>query len=66
MPKKKESQAEREARIARLQELYASGRLEEILIPDHADYRRILKDVASGESEAERRLEELLKDTGEG
>jgi hypothetical protein len=66
MPKKKESQTEREARIARLQELYASGRIEEVLIPEDADVEQLIKDISSGSSEAERRLAELLKDPEEG
>ena len=63
MPKKKESPEEREARVARLRELYVSGKIQDVLIPEDADVRRLMEDISSGDSEAERRLEELLKDT---
>jgi hypothetical protein len=53
-----ETEAERAARVKRLRLLYEAGRLEEVLIPPDADVRRLVEDVVSGSSEAERLEEE--------
>ena len=66
MGKRKETAKEREARVERLRELYQSGKIDEVLIPDDADVGALVDDIASGSSEAERRLFDLLRKTREG
>jgi hypothetical protein len=66
MVKRKETAEEREARVARLQELYRSGQIDSVLIPPDADVGALVDDITSGSSEAERRLLDLLRKTRDG
>ena len=60
MTKRDETPEQRKARIAKLTELYQTGRFDEVLIPEDADTTRLVDDLASGTSEPERKLFDLL------
>ena len=61
MTKKNETASERRVRIAKLKEMYESGKIDAVLIPEDANVDRLVEDVVSGSSEPERRLADLLK-----
>ena len=60
MTERDETPEERKARSARLTELYQAGRFDEVLIPEDADPSRLVEDLASGTSEPERKLFDLV------
>jgi len=62
MSKRKETKEQRMARVARLKALYEADRIDEELFPTDAELDQLVEDIASGTSEPERRLEELLKE----
>ena len=58
---KRETPAERQARIAKLKAMYEAGEFDPTRVPNEVNLDRLVNDVASGTSEPERRLADLLK-----